>query len=383
MNKGTIFYIGFFGMPDKDAAAIRVMNNAKAIRACGYEVIFIDEQDVFPYENTIVSKREMEGFTVYSQKRPLSVRGYLNKMMSIEVIKDVIQQHKNVKMIIAYNFPAIPMIKLCCYLDKKIALVSDCTEWYSGKEYSFPMNILCSLDSSLRMRVINKHITGVICISQYLYEYYNDKGINIKVPPLIDDGEEIWKQKIRTFDFGILNLVYSGNPGKYKDKLQPVVHAVYRSPNRKRIKLRIVGITYEQYIDNFPEDVDIIGSCSGCIEFIGRVSHRESINIIQSSDYLVFMRDQNRVSAAGFSTKFVEAISSGTKVITTDTGELREYIGKYDLGKIIYNEGELEYLLDSKFDELIQNKKCNFTCDIFSYSNYVEQFNCWLKKVLE
>ena len=40
MSKGSIIYIGGFELPDKNAAAHRVLNNAKIIRELGYEVFF-------------------------------------------------------------------------------------------------------------------------------------------------------------------------------------------------------------------------------------------------------------------------------------------------------------------------------------------------------
>lgn len=40
----NILYVGFFELPDKDAAANRVMNNAKALVDSGHNVIFIDEK---------------------------------------------------------------------------------------------------------------------------------------------------------------------------------------------------------------------------------------------------------------------------------------------------------------------------------------------------
>ena len=40
-NKRTILYIGGFVLPDKNAAAQRVIANAKAMRALGYDVQFL------------------------------------------------------------------------------------------------------------------------------------------------------------------------------------------------------------------------------------------------------------------------------------------------------------------------------------------------------
>ena len=39
-NRGTILYVGGFELPDKNAAAHRVLNNAKIFRELGFHVIF-------------------------------------------------------------------------------------------------------------------------------------------------------------------------------------------------------------------------------------------------------------------------------------------------------------------------------------------------------
>ena len=39
-GKGSVLYVGGFELPDKNAAAHRVINNAKILRELGYRVIF-------------------------------------------------------------------------------------------------------------------------------------------------------------------------------------------------------------------------------------------------------------------------------------------------------------------------------------------------------
>lgn len=40
-SKGTIIYVGGFELPDKNAAAQRVLSIAKILRELGYDVIFL------------------------------------------------------------------------------------------------------------------------------------------------------------------------------------------------------------------------------------------------------------------------------------------------------------------------------------------------------
>lgn len=60
MHKGTILYVGGFELPDKNAAAHRVLSNAKIFRELGYNVVFcgVNREKV----NTYNVVEDIEGF---------------------------------------------------------------------------------------------------------------------------------------------------------------------------------------------------------------------------------------------------------------------------------------------------------------------------------
>lgn len=385
MKKGSILYIGFFNLPDKDAAACRVMNNAKLIRSLGYDVIFIDEQINYPFNSIYESKRTINGFTIYSLERPNDIKTFISKMFSINRIKSILEMHNEIKMIIAYNYPAIALYNLKRVIKKKIKICSDCTEWYSGKEYIFPLNILSKIDSFVRMRIIHPKLDGIICISSYLENYYKNKTKTVKIPPLVDIEEDIWHQNKINFDSEKINLVYGGNPGRCKDLIKPIVYAINKCENSKNIILRIVGVTKEQYLNMNPEDSKYIESN---IRFLGRVSHAENVRIVGSSDYLIFIREKNRVSMAGFSTKFVEAITSDTAIITTDTSDIKKYMNKVNNGVVVENINDLNNIILQISESFINSPKLSSKenmikpCNIFDYKNYILDFKKWLEIII-
>ena len=121
---------------------------------------------------------------------------------------------------------------------------------------------------------------------------------------------------------------------------------------------------------------------NGSIIFMGRVPHTESLKVLLSSDYIVFLREKNRVTMAGFSTKFVEAISCGTAVITTDTGDLKSYIEKLNCGYIVDNNVTLTSILDKNVIEL-KKKNNYYNKNMFDYRNYKNTFATWVEDVLK
>ena len=112
MSKGTILYIGFFKLPDKNAAAQRVMGNAKIFRDLGYNVVFLDEQDDIEYRDLLDTKHYINDFEVYSQKRPKNFKTFLSKMLNIYNIDKIISEISDLKMVITYNYPSIALNKL-------------------------------------------------------------------------------------------------------------------------------------------------------------------------------------------------------------------------------------------------------------------------------
>ena len=376
----NILYVGFFSLPDKDAAANRVWNNALALSELGHNVVFIDEQKEYPFSNFLHSRRRLERFEVWSQKRPTGVLSYIKKMISISNIEEVIRSHNNIDIIIAYNYPSIALINLkrVCHKER-IKLISDCTEWYSGNEYRFPFNIFCSLDSYIRMCHVHKKLDGIICISEYLFNYYKDYTNVTFIPPLVDTFKCFWRQECFPYDKNMINLVYAGNPGKNKESLLPIIEAINNSKNKGKIVLRILGITKDDFINtNGMNHYNKLNNSN--ILFLGKKNHNDTLRYIISSDYMVFIRRKNKVSEAGFSTKFVESISCSTSVITNNTGMLKEYIEKHKVGFIV-EEDELKGLLDKdvlflKKSAVIKNKE-----KLFDFRLYIDNFNELLLKL--
>lgn len=377
----NILYIGFYELPDKDAAANRVINNAKIFRDIGYNVSFIDEKRYGVHLNVLLNKCIIDEMTVWSTLRPNTFINYLKKMTSITNIKKVVGQYDKINIIIAYNYPSIALLrlKLFCNLNN-IKLISDCTEWYSGKEYKFPKNLLSAADSTFRMRIVNKMLDGIICISDYLKTYYKECN-TIKIPPLVDASDKIWNQKNFDWDNNKLNLVYAGNPGKNKENIIPIIQSIHNSINKSSIVFRIVGITESQFLELYPDKLELINDLKDSLIFYGRISHSETAKIISSSDYMIFIREKNRVTMAGFSTKFVEAVTCGTAVITTDTSDLKNIIIKNKCGNIVNNEKELNDFLNGDL-EILKMKAKFENRFLFDYKNYTIDLHDWINNLI-
>ena len=381
MTKGTIIYTGGFELPDKNAAAHRVLSNAKILKELGYNVVFIDVDKSISGNSRIISvKRKIQGFDCWSRNYPRSLTGWIDYLCNIEPLIEVVSRYSDIEALICYNYQAIALMKLILYCKrKKVKIISDCTEWLSTNEMNIAFKFIKKLDTSLRMCYLHRHLDGLIVISRYLEKYYSDCKNVIRIPPLVDFSEEKWKLEITTISTdNKIRLVYAGNPGKHKDKLNLLIDCFYKLKDQPNYEFKIIGITKEQYLYFYPEHINIIDKMRERIFFLGRISHVESLEYVKNADFTIFLRDNTRTTQAGFPTKFIESLSCGTPVITNFSSDLAEYMlnGINSLSIDIFDlQDQIKKILEMDRDQLVLMKKAIVSNKTFAYQRYIETFN--------
>ncbi len=354
MNK--ILYVGGFILPDKNAAASRVINNAKALNKNGNEVIFInyDENCNFKVE------KEYYGFKCYEFPK-MSLYDTVCKVDDILIII----KNENITHIIMYNYPLIGMWKLMKYCRSRgIKCIGDISEWYVGN-HGFFYNILKNIESNLRMIFLNKKLDSIIAISQFLYDYYKKDINTIKVPPLVDISDSKWGSIEK--DNSILTFCFVGSVNKQKERLDYIVESIAHIDFDLNFQFKIVGISK----DDFEKHYNYIVNDSRII-FLGKVNNAEAIKILKSSDWTLLIKDVNLVTTAGFPTKVAESISAGVPIIANEFSNIFEYLN--DTNSIKVNS------IDDLSDIIVSACKTfkKFDTSIFDYNNYLDDF----KKIL-
>ena len=116
MNSGVILYIGGFELPDKNAAAHRVLSNAKIFRKLGKKVVFIGVDKSLDAEVDVIETcTEVQGFESYAVPYPNGSKKWIKYLTEINDYVKICNVLGNVEMIIMYNFQAIAMKKLMKY----------------------------------------------------------------------------------------------------------------------------------------------------------------------------------------------------------------------------------------------------------------------------
>lgn len=348
-NRHRFLYVGGFELPDRNAAAHRVIGIAKAIKELGHEVYFLN------YSNTInvSSWNTYFGFECYNNPK----HGLVKQITDISDVLMVIQE-KQIDCVLMYNYPAIAMSRLLKWCKKaSIKCYADATEWYVAVKKS-PYAIIKRWDSETRMKKLHFKTDGVIAISEFLYQYYKDKIRTVKIPPIVDIEDDKWGGSSQK-NSSCTVFVYAGSPSAQKECLDKIVTAVEKT--KRSVLLQIIGITKEQY--EIMYETKYVGTKT---EFFGRVDHARVITLVKQANWSVIIRENNLAVKAGFPTKLVESISLGTPVITNKFSNVEDYLNANN-----------SILCDMDLIENAINVACEKTVTvdykIFDYRNYLKE----------
>lgn len=342
-------YVGGFELPDRNAAAHRVIGIAKAIRELGYEVYFLNYTSVA----TESSWNTYFGFECYDNPKQGLVKQITDISDALKLIKE-----KGIDCVIMYNYPAIAMSKLLKWCKRaSIKCFADATEWYVTQGKSL-YDIIKTWDSEVRMKKLHFKTNGVIAISEYLYQYYKDKVPTVKIPPLVDIRDTKWVNNSQK-DSSHCVFVYAGNPKAQKECIDKIVDAVENTTYPAL--LRVVGINKKQYETMY--QTKYAGTKT---EFLGRVDHTRVITLVKQAHWSVIIRENNQVVKAGFPTKLVESISCGTPVIANRFSNIEDYLDNNN--SILCNIDTLVSSLGEAF-----KKATTVAVDLFDYRNYIAE----------
>ena len=394
MKKNIILYVGGFEMPDKNAASLRVKSNAKILKTLNYKVIFIG----LTKEYSCVKKEVHHGFESWLIPYPKNIYSWFNHIISINRVLEVITHlNKNeIRAIICYNFPAIPLYKLQKYCKKNnIFHISDTTEWYSSMNYSFLRKVVKYIDTSLRMKYFQFYSDGIITTSNYLTKFYSKTVKHVvEIPTLFDLNISRSLNEDKKVKFIYAGIPFDKNHplekrNLIKDRLDKVVVLFSNvGLNYNNFILNIYGLNEPDYIKVFPEHKSMLIESKNCIKFHGKVSNTIVKEQMLLSDFSVFIRNIDRTIEAGFPTKFSESISMGTPVICNKISCIDKYMieGKncfeIDMNSLTKQLKKINFILN--LDKILINEMKTFCLQsqMFHYKNYLNRVDVFFKSLI-
>lgn len=354
-------------MPDKNAAAQRVLSVAKALRESGYETQFYGITQSNDKVGTV------DGFHYAAYPHPSGTIAWIKYALGFGIV-DYIKQNSP-DFVFLYNYPAVAQERVISYCKRHgIISIGDITEWYR------PTSLPKRIDTWYRMQFSNWHLDGIIVISRFLANYYQGKTL-IQLPPLVDKKDEKWHiQAMQRIDDKI-HLVYIGT-GSVKDRLDKIIHSIHQA-GAEKFHLDVIGINAEQFRAIYHQHLDL-SSLDVC--FHGRLPHQIAMKYLMNADFQIFFRDNLRVNNAGFPTKFVESMSAGVPVITNRISNIGDYVKNGVNSFMIEHPDDVEICevlkTVSALDKAgIKEIKDNCLREEFDYRNYYGIINTFMSSL--
>lgn len=340
-----VAYVGPFGYPDGGAAARRVRGMAESLVLSGFDVVIAsgagDAADApveLVHESEGIDYCHLPERVAEHWPRPLRRLRYAT--MGGRTVEWLASQPVRPAAVILYSGYTPYLQKLLPWCRRNgVRLLFDAVEWYEPSHRWGYLTSPYQWNIEWAMRRLVPKTDGVIAISSYLADYYRARGVpSIVIPPTT--SEIAAKARVSA---GTLRLAFAGAPGHkdglgFKDDFTSVllgvseshrlglcVHLTVAGPHPNAV-LGMMGAENE----SSPEWL----STPGCLD------QAQVRNLISESDFTVLLRPKNRVTAAGFPTKFVESLAMGTPVIGNITSDLGRHLKDGETGYVCEENAE-------------------------------------------
>lgn len=327
-----ILYVGPFDFPQRNAAAQLAHATGQALVDGGKRVTIIGRAT----EQQSVGREFQldEGLCVRlaaDASRPASLAEV--RRIAADVRRCL--RGRNTQAIIVYNGSSpllLALLLIGCL--SRVPVIGHSTEWYAATfDRAKPVkSVLKWIDTFFRMQILHRATAGLIVSSEYLARVYRRKYTTV-VPTL----SPVSRQAAARRRSATTQLVYAGipfEPGivvtssrQLKDRLDTALRHLNAAARRgAKFHISIFGITERDYLCAMPGEEPVVRALASRVSFHGRRTAEEIETVVRDADFTILVRDDTRVTRAGFPTKVTESLTLGTPVIISDHGDAPRYV---------------------------------------------------------
>jgi glycosyltransferase involved in cell wall biosynthesis len=320
------------------------------------------------YRSVFIRYKEMFAAGIMGQKR----------------IKDLFKQN-HFDAVYVYGLNAIviaPIIRTV--QDYSLPCIFDAVEWPTTKFYRHGiLNPLYWIDKRTIGEIAGL-CDGIIAISKYIENQYLNRGkYVIRIPAIVETD---FFENISIPTKGLIlpnefNLTYIGSLVDKDDPLKMIAVLKLLSEEGYNVILHIIGTNIQtnegRKFLNIYHNLPII---KDKIIFHGILSDHDFKCKMLVSDALILFKINDQISQASFPTRIPEMLISGRPVVTTDVGDISDYIkdGTHALiaqaGDIIGLTAKIKSLIEDKgFSENIGKNGKKRADEVFNYKHHSQR----------
>lgn len=398
-SRNSIVYIGGFELPDKNAAAQRVMTNAQIFQQLGYRVLLVGLSKSRPADGKLYPANSGNtGLEAWEMGYPDNSTKWFRQILSDAPFRKLLLQTKIGKLdaVICYNHPAVSQWRIAKLARKHWAFaIADCTEWYARRRWASLSGAVKNLDVALRMRCINPRMDGLITTSPFISDFYRRHGMPIvEIPTLMAPDAAAEVPTIDRSD-GITHLFFAGtgfdkatvaeSSDGLKDRLDWVFEVLHKAKMLgAKFHMDLFGVDRAQYLELVPEQAEILKAMEGDLTFHGRQPRETLLKILPQAAFSIFFRKATRTTLAGFPGKLSESISYGTPVITNPMPSTNHFIDDKRTGYLIDVTDldnvarKIVAIFDQSDSEINAMKAYCYDSGVFHYRSFISPVSDWL-----
>jgi glycosyltransferase involved in cell wall biosynthesis len=351
-----IIFGDLFTVPEGNAATNRVYTYAKGFIESGIEVHIISFSNTYSTNNKGIidgakfyipfgQKERSKYFIVRRWKKLLKYRN------AYSIIKRINKEDK----IIAINSWSNELLThLFVYLLTRLfkaRFIIECNE-HPFRHYQ--SSALRKRLGKLNFYIESRFCDGVFCISNFLMDFYKNKGFDenklLLVPSTVDPAR-FNKISERTIDQHYIG--YFGSLTFDRDNVDILIKAFAMISHKyTEMKLVLGGFCSQNERTNL---IDLIAELNiqNKVTLLNYLTREEIITYVSNADILVMVRCNDLRSKASYPSKLTEFLASSVPVISVNVGEISLYLS--DGVNAFLVEPENAEALAAKLDYVISN----------------------------
>lgn len=324
-----------------EASSNYIQNLAKAILGAGYEVILATDIN-----------EDYELSTIISSNKPITV---IPVVPSKDRVKSQLQKEKGfyderVRILKDYNLSKDDRVIMLWLkseyflnrlfeLERTVGFKSICGVLELFAEEDYPTKERFIQDTYI-VREVYLQADAILSISEYIDQYYIDRGKNVyRFPPMIDSAE--YPIKVKHMDKYRFIIPSS------KDSLKAMIMAFIGLDQNEieNIELHLCGIDKDALKEQFSgSEWEQIVRFSIIHDWL---KYEELIELYQHMHFMVIARNMCQRTLANFPSKVPEAMNLGVLPIVSDVGDYTKYYLKNGYDSIFIEGDSVEEIKKS------------------------------------
>lgn len=372
--------------PCGDAGAVRQHAMAKLLMDMGHDVFVIGYGPYTGNKEKVYDSVPYISFRKKSNNR--IIRAFYRVNFGSRVATYIKKHHQDFNCLLVVDIlpNAFKTIEKLAQ-ERNALLIHDSVEWYSPEEFENREKNRAYKNKEYTNLIAINEKWRVIAISKYLENHFSSRCSKVVRIPVIMDVNNM--KSIVTHNNKKKQFVYAGAPSR-KDYLREMIYGFRQlsSDERNGVEFHVIGVNENQLISICGVEKSCIDDLEGTLFVHGRVSRDEALKWVQNADFTMLIRDESlRYAKAGFPTKIVESLSSGTPVVCNISSDLGEYLEDGKNAFIINGHSvesiaaTIRKIIPLKTDSLdIMRKEARKTAEkYFDYRQYYREMSYILK----